>query len=150
MTARKPLVCQRMQSSERRSPLKTFRPDVIGAAMALALCAFAVSCAPQAPADSNTTAPAPSFDNAAAQRGLAYARLHCATCHAIAAGQVSSPVLAAPSFDAVANTSGMTRTALNAWLHSPHNTMPGLVVAESDRDDIFAYLESLQRHGGRT
>jgi hypothetical protein len=56
----------------------------------------------------------------------------------------------APSFTAIANLPGMTETALNAWLHSAHPTMPNLIVAPEDRADLYAYLESLKRGAGRT
>lgn len=84
---------------------------------------------------------------ASASRGQAYAERVCAACHAVGAGQQISPNTNAPPFQAIANTPGMTATALNAWLHSPHASMPNLVVEPNDRADIYAYLETLRRGG---
>ena len=77
--------------------------------------------------------------------GLRYAEQTCAACHAVARGETSSPVPEAPAFDAIANTPGMTRVALNAWLHTPHPSMPNLIVAPERVDDLAAYLVTLKR-----
>jgi|GEM_PF-469263 len=81
--------------------------------------------------------------------GLRYAEQVCATCHAVTAAQSQSPNANAPSFEVIANTPGMTGAALNAWLHSPHPSMPNIIVSGADRDNVVAYLESLRRGGGR-
>lgn len=109
--------------------------------LALALAACSTVGAPSAPSASQ----APS-----ATRGLAYAQQTCASCHAVQAGQDVSPNSAAPAFTVIANTPGMTPTALNAWLHSAHASMPNLFVAPNDRADVAAYLETLRRTGGAT
>ena len=97
------------------------------------------------------TAVAPTTDQASQApsptRGLSYAQAVCATCHAVAAGQDVSPNRSAPTFMVIANTPGMTSTALNAWLHSAHASMPNLIVEASDRADIAAYLATLRRRG---
>ena len=85
-------------------------------------------------------APDPSHGPSAA-RGLAYAQGACASCHSVEAGQDASPNRSAPAFVVIANTPGMTPTALNAWLHSAHASMPNLVVAPSDRADIAAWAK---------
>jgi len=77
--------------------------------------------------------------------GLRYAQQSCASCHAVAPGDTASPNLDAPAFDAVANTPGMTRVALNVWLHTPHPTMPNLIVDPDRIDDLSAYLATLKR-----
>jgi mono/diheme cytochrome c family protein len=77
--------------------------------------------------------------------GLRYAEQSCASCHAVAAGQSLSPNPSAPAFDAVANTPGMTGIALNAWLHTPHPSMPNLIVDPDRIDDLSAYLATLKR-----
>jgi mono/diheme cytochrome c family protein len=84
-----------------------------------------------------------------AAMGLRYAQQNCASCHAVASGQHQSPNRNAPTFAVIANLPGMTGTALNAWLHSPHPTMPNLIVSPADRDNITAYLQSLRRGGGQ-
>lgn len=94
--------------------------------------------APPAPADA---ALAPGN----AVLGRAYAQQTCAGCHAIAADAAASPNPAAPAFQQIARTPGMTRVALNAWLHSAHPSMPHLIVDQSDIDNLHAYLESLRQ-----
>jgi mono/diheme cytochrome c family protein len=85
-------------------------------------------------------------EHQAAARGLVYAREVCAGCHAVEVGEQSSPNPNAPSFTVIANMPGMTPTALNAWLHSAHASMPNLIVAPNDRADVAAYLQSI-KHG---
>jgi mono/diheme cytochrome c family protein len=46
------------------------------------------------------------------QTGLALAQQTCSTCHAIRKGDDLSPNLDAPTFSELANTPGMTNTAL--------------------------------------
>jgi mono/diheme cytochrome c family protein len=76
--------------------------------------------------------------------GLRYAQQTCASCHAVAAAETVSPNPDAPPFDTVANTPGMTRIALNVWLHTPHPTMPNFVVDPDRIDDLSAYLATLK------
>ncbi|MBI1362270.1 MAG: cytochrome C [Alphaproteobacteria bacterium] len=91
---------------------------------------------------------APSFaqdrDVTAISRGLAYARQSCSSCHAVDAGQKTSPNPNAPSFQSVANMPGMTRIALNVWLHTSHPTMPQLIVDPYRIDDLAAYMATLK------
>lgn len=77
-------------------------------------------------------------------RGQAYAEAVCASCHAVANGQVNSPNPDAPAFETVANMPGMTSIALNVWLHTSHPTMPNLLVEAERIDDLSAYLETLK------
>jgi mono/diheme cytochrome c family protein len=108
---------------------------VLGAA-ALALSA----CAAAGPTVGASTA-----DLGNAALGLAYAEQTCASCHAIGAGEMRSPDPRARPFDAIANTPGLTSTALNAWLHSSHTNMPNLIVTSDESDDLYAYLFTLKR-----
>lgn len=84
-------------------------------------------------------------NDADALRGRAYAENTCAQCHAVTPAQPYSPNASAPPFEELANTPGMTRTALNAWLHSAHPTMPHLIVEQDHIDDLAAYLATLKR-----
>jgi mono/diheme cytochrome c family protein len=77
-------------------------------------------------------------------RGRAYAQLACADCHAVAPDDTQSPNPAAPPFQSVANWPGMTPTALSAWLHTPHPTMPDLIIEPNRIDDLSAYLYTLK------
>jgi len=76
--------------------------------------------------------------------GFTYAQQTCASCHAIAAGESLSPNPAAPAFDTIANTPGMTGIALNVWLHTPHPSMPNFIVDADRIDDLSAYLATLK------
>ena len=69
---------------------------------------------------------------------------NCAGCHAVRAADNMSPNSAAPTFVSVAKTPGMTGRALAVWLQTSHPTMPNFVVAEKDRDNVIAYIMSLQ------
>lgn len=108
--------------------------------MALLGLIWLAACAAQTAPRSDEMAAAPG--NAAA--GLRYAEQTCAECHAVAAGVTWSNLPEAPSFESIANTPGMTRTALNAWLHSPHPSMPHLLIEPDRIDDLAAYLTSLK------
>ena len=77
-------------------------------------------------------------------RGLAFAKETCAECHAVRAEDLLSPVAEATSFEEVANTPGMTRIALTAFLQTPHPTMPNLVIEPQDMDDVIAYILTLK------
>jgi mono/diheme cytochrome c family protein len=85
-----------------------------------------------------------SQDPGDAKQGLTFALSHCAECHAVTAAQEKSPNPAAPSFSSVAHTSGMTGTALAAWLQTSHPTMPNLIINAEDRHNIIAYILSLK------
>lgn len=80
---------------------------------------------------------------AAPEEGRAYAEQNCAACHAIDAGQGSSPNPAAPTFEVIASTPGMTIIALNAWLHTPHKTMPNLKIDQDKIEPLSAYILTL-------
>src|SRR3546814_5734249 len=58
-------------------------------------------------------------ENTAAKRGMAFARSHCAACHAVGTGM--SPKPEAPSFEAIVNTPGLTAETLKPWLRDSHN-----------------------------
>lgn len=76
--------------------------------------------------------------------GKAYAQSHCASCHSIVRDGNTSAVEAATPFQAIANTAGMTRTALYVFFRSPHPTMPNLIVQGDNLDNIIAYILSLK------
>ncbi len=82
-----------------------------------------------------------------ARRGLEYVQATCSGCHAILYEDINSPVPDAPPFKAIADTPGITRTALSVFLQSPHPTMPNLIVAGEDADNLIAYILSLKGAG---
>ena len=77
-------------------------------------------------------------------RGLTYAQENCGSCHGVGDG-VHSVNLAAPTFNQIADTPGMTRIALSAWMRSEHVMMPHYVVEQDNIDDVWAYIATLKR-----
>ena len=78
------------------------------------------------------------------EAGAAYAKKVCAACHAVLANEQISPLLQAPTFQAVADTPGMTEMALTVWLQSSHPTMPNIVLEPDDMRNVVAYIRSLE------
>jgi mono/diheme cytochrome c family protein len=76
--------------------------------------------------------------------GHVFASLHCSECHAVTPGPDKSPNADAPPFAKVAVTPGMTGRALAVWLQTSHPTMPDFLIAQEDRDNVIAYIMSLQ------
>jgi mono/diheme cytochrome c family protein len=77
------------------------------------------------------------------KEGLALAQQVCSQCHATVAAQVRSPNSQAPRFPDLANTPGITSTALLVALTTPHAGMPMFTFTGEQRDDIIAYILSL-------
>ena len=77
--------------------------------------------------------------------GRNLARQLCSECHAIEKTEARSANSAAPRFEAIANTRGMTATALSAALHTSHRTMPNVILERDDLSNIVAYILSLRR-----
>ena len=75
--------------------------------------------------------------------GADYAKKFCTKCHALNRGE-TSPEPTAPPFGDVANTKGMTATALTVWLTTSHPTMPNIVIEPHDMDNVVAYILSLK------
>ena len=79
------------------------------------------------------------------QRGLSYAKKACAECHTVEDGRAVSPNIKAPNFSAIADSPGITERALVVWLQSSHHaTMPNLMIAPDDLDNVVAYIMSLR------
>ncbi len=78
------------------------------------------------------------------RKGLSYAQKVCAQCHAVSGRQATSPNANAPTFRAVANTPGMSPTALAVFFRTPHSTMPNLVIEPEAMDDLIAYILTLK------
>jgi mono/diheme cytochrome c family protein len=77
------------------------------------------------------------------QAGFDYAHKVCGTCHAVS--QEPSPDPKAPRFRDVANTPGMTPTAIRVWLQAAnHPTMPNIIVEGQQLRDLTAYMLSLK------
>ena len=76
------------------------------------------------------------------KQGMEVARQVCGPCHAIEKG--TSPVADAPSFDEIATSPGRSQIALNVALRTAHRTMPPLVLAPDEHNDVVAYILSLK------
>lgn len=83
-------------------------------------------------------------DSGDARRGLAYARANCAECHGILATDMQSPRRGVATFKRIAETPGMTATAIAVWLQTSHPSMPNFVIPAEDRANIAAYILSLR------
>jgi mono/diheme cytochrome c family protein len=77
-------------------------------------------------------------------QGATFAKAACSECHAVDGDQRSSPNRYAPSFRSVAQTPGMTATALHVWFETPHPSMPHLILRDSDKENVFSYILSLK------
>lgn len=80
-------------------------------------------------------------------KGREFAQRVCAECHAVLPEDKTSPTADAPTFKAIANTRGMSRTAIIVWFQSPHQKMPHLVLEADDLDNVIAYIHSLRDDG---
>ena len=81
-------------------------------------------------------------DGAAA--GYAFARQACSACHVVEAEQQAPRLLViGPAFRDIANTRGMTATALRVFLTTSHPKMPNLILTPDEIADVSAYVLSL-------
>ena len=82
------------------------------------------------------------------EAGRLYAREVCSPCHALTAEQASQRTIAiGPDFQTIANTSGITATALRAFLQTPHPKMPNLILTPEQSADVIAFVLSLRDRG---
>jgi mono/diheme cytochrome c family protein len=69
----------------------------------------------------------------------------CSECHLVVQRQwTPRPAKGPPDFADIAATRGMTRTALFVFLHTPHPTMPNLMLSDRESRDAGAYILSLK------
>ena len=124
-----------------RKPLRHF---LRLAAMLATAWLFASACTPLSDSTPPRDEAAP-VDVAGQLPGRIYADTACASCHAVAPGQLRSPDPKAPTFEMIANVPGMTLMALNVVLHTSHKTMPNLIIESGRIEDLSAYLFTLKR-----
>lgn len=105
---------------------------------------FALLAAAGAAALGGVAGGAGAVETATPQQGLAVAEARCAVCHAVTREEEYSPNMLAPTFPEVANTPGMTATAISAWLRGAHDTMPALMLSSDEMAAITAYILSLK------
>jgi mono/diheme cytochrome c family protein len=79
-----------------------------------------------------------------AEKGRVFASEACASCHRIEPG-VRWPLGDAPTFQTIADTRGMTGTALTVWFQTSHPTMPNLILTAAEKADVIAYILSLRQ-----
>jgi mono/diheme cytochrome c family protein len=77
------------------------------------------------------------------EAGSLVASEFCAGCHAISVEQGMSPILQAPRFEDVANTTG-TAMGLLTWLTTSHPPMPTIALEPEELRNIVAYILSLK------
>ena len=80
--------------------------------------------------------------------GREIAETWCKGCHNVAPGAKSMHDTGAPPFAVVANTKGMTTTALTAFLFTSHNRMPDYSLTRKQVADVSAYIVSLKTEEG--
>ena len=80
------------------------------------------------------------------QQGFRLARAQCAECHLVDKVPGRSPNADAPTFERIANISGMTSAALTAALRTSHETMPNVIIKGGDVNDLVAYILSLKNN----
>ncbi|MFO1060091.1 MAG: c-type cytochrome [Dongiaceae bacterium] len=78
-----------------------------------------------------------------AANGHVLARHWCTSCHVVEAGGPGSDT--APSFAAIAADPKMTPERIRGFLAKPHPPMPNPPLANSEIDDLAAYILSLRR-----
>jgi mono/diheme cytochrome c family protein len=78
-------------------------------------------------------------------QGLTIARRGCAECHLVDKLPEQSPNVLAPTFEHIANIPGMNSTALTVALRTSHESMPNIIIKDSDLSDVIAYILSLRK-----
>jgi mono/diheme cytochrome c family protein len=68
----------------------------------------------------------------------------CKQCHAIDAGTAGT-ANAAPDFAVIASQPSTTALSLKVFLKTSHRSMPNLVIAPEQADDLVEYILSLKR-----
>jgi len=106
------------------------------------------SCASPEPLSRRETAPAaalPIVPAGSADRGGAFARARCASCHAVGRDG-DSPLAAAPALRDISRRYPVDQLeeAFAEGFVSAHSTMPEFVLEAHDNRDLIAYLESIQ------
>jgi cytochrome c len=77
--------------------------------------------------------------------GQAFAREACNACHVTQPDERGLRRFeVGPAFRDIANTPGMTATALQLFLTSSHPKMPNLILTPEEKADVIAYILSLR------
>jgi mono/diheme cytochrome c family protein len=79
------------------------------------------------------------------EAGHAFAREACNSCHMVEAEESSPRIITiGPAFRDIANTRGITATALRVFLTTSHPKMPNLILPPEEMADVIAYILSLR------
>jgi mono/diheme cytochrome c family protein len=78
-------------------------------------------------------------------QGRVLAQQICSECHSIEKTVARSPNPAAPRFEVIANTPGMTAIALTAAMQTSHRTMPNVILQSDEFRNVVAYILSLRQ-----
>lgn len=79
--------------------------------------------------------------------GHAFAREACNACHMVEAEQrAPRRIVIGPAFRDIANTPGITATALRVFLTTAHPKMPNLILTPDETADVIAYILNLRSH----
>jgi mono/diheme cytochrome c family protein len=91
-------------------------------------------------------AQSPATQSPAAQRGLTFARLHCAQCHSLDT-MSESPLKVAPPFRELHLKYPVEnlRRPLSEGIIANHPTMPQLRLDADQINDVIAFMKSLER-----
>ena len=77
--------------------------------------------------------------------GHAFAREACTACHVVEfEHRAFRRFVIGPAFRDIANTPGMTATAIQIFLTSWHPKMPNLILTPEEKADVVAYILSLR------
>ena len=90
-----------------------------------------------------TSAPAHAQKAGDPEAGLAFARSSCSECHVVR--NDPGPDHGPASFVTIANSPGMTETALYAFLQTSHRNMPNIRLEPDEIRNVVAYILSLKR-----
>jgi mono/diheme cytochrome c family protein len=84
--------------------------------------------------------------SATEQRGLAFAQQHCSACHAVTENRMS-PNPESPSFQDIANRTGVTRSTLRQFLRDSHNYPAAMnfQVDVEQIDDLTDYVMTMKK-----
>lgn len=76
--------------------------------------------------------------------GYVLANRVCIYCHDVERGGSGPSERGAPAFQDVADDPAVNPISLRVFLRSPHETMPDIVLTETQTDDIIAYIMGLK------
>ena len=80
-----------------------------------------------------------------ASAGHRLAEAWCKDCHAIDAATAAGRANGPPDFTAIANRASTTALSLKVFFQTTHRSMPNLIIAPDQADDLASYILSLKR-----